>query len=234
MPAGVEGVSIDALVHILSYLDIADLLHVRQCSRSLGQVADGDQLWKPIALKVLEGKVTVRSGIPEKISAATGATAVCRKLLIDAVQDSKSCLISREDLAGSLWNFQFKASSPMQFPPDMPEFNVWFKEDGTLSDDNHPIVKTEYEWCFMEPAPSLRREGGYLVVDPDAPDPDFTVVRVSGRPPMRVFRHPRNWGIILSHHMALIANFQLPPRGSDPFIESIPEYFHPSLMMNSF
>ena len=38
----------------------------------------------------------------------------------------------------------------------------------------------------------------------------FTCLRVANRPPMRVWRHPEHWGVVLSHYLAYMCAFSVP------------------------
>ena len=203
---------------------------MRRCSHALLVLADSDRLWKPLAEQMLRDKYSVKVSIRQGIESSDSRSSRCRKLLGEAVRDSKRCHISLEELVDFRWHFRWRSDSPMQFPPEFEPVYAKFDMTGHVGAVDHPMLHTQLPYSFIDPAPSLLRKGNYLVEDPDPPPCDFSTIRLSGRPPMRVYRHPGNWGFILAHHLAMIANYTLPAMGDDPFIERLPCYYHPMMI----
>ena len=56
---------------------------------------------------------------------------------------------------------------------------------------------------------------------------DFTSFHWLGRPPLKVWRHPENWSVCMTHVTCQYCSTLIPPLGKDPHFDNDKPYVHP-------
>jgi hypothetical protein len=233
----VNDLSLDLFLMVLENLERGELYRCLLVSRAWNTTADADVLWQPIAQRLLRERLCLLPDVHAAISAATPTSAVCRHALGRAFADAKRCTITADELCSLSYKFRFLnfygPSTHGLFA--MSPVRANFFPDGRYRSAPGEDLQVNMTWSFIESAHSYRMVPGsssFQPPPPDLPPPDFTCVLVEGRPPLRVWRHPQHWGVVMTNHRAQIASFDIPPLGSDEALDSDQPFLHPWCFQN--
>jgi hypothetical protein len=230
-------------VVIFEFLDRQDLLScMLLCKATLRRITANDHLWLPIARRLLSERLCLLPEVHQAVRSAQHHTRVCMAALKAAFADAKRCVLRKDELCAVTFNLSyhmfadlrahnvmdadllatpsykgmhFDADDVLRSAPGATESSVvnldWFlalPEHGLL-----PVLDAEGVPRFLAPNPSM------------LPPPEFSVVHCATRPPLRVYRHPTNWGIVLVNYRVIMATFETSPP-TDMFTAALPAYVH--------
>jgi hypothetical protein len=232
-----QSVSHDVFVLILTFLDAKALGRCLQVNASWFRSVDIDAVWKPVAQAILSRRLCLLLEVAATVAGATSISRVCRPALAAAFADATRCTITFDELCRHPFQLRFhrfRNIPDLADMPDeaMPQFWCKFHADGQLRTVDNEAFEVQLDWRFMEAANSFipaTVNGHFMYLPPptDLPTPTFTCVYCGGRPPLRLWRHPVHWNIVMTNHRVRMATFDMPRMGEDPVMDNDTPYIHP-------
>ena len=229
----------ESLFLAFGYLAVTDLEVLRGVSRSVGQMALLDRLWKPLFQRHLRGKLCLQQGPLDALTkAATFRTqGNYRSALQLAVKDSTRCILSPDEVADLTYQMRFRPEATQRLPAELDPIMVKFALNNMMvSAHEHPVIDVSLPFRFIDSLPSLEIVEGRPQFSPEANRAcDFTTIRIAERPPMRVARHPGHWGVVLCHYHVFFSSWVLRAgEEQEPELATMPKYYHPVLLTETW
>jgi len=169
-------------------------------------------------------------------AAAAASVGTGRQLLKQAFVDAKRAVITAEELSRFRWHMRMRMFEEMRpfihpeslLPTDAPPIHVHFEQTREVFTEVHPIIgQWARTWEWVPPRRSLvpGPEGGFQ--HGPAEPLNFSCLHWTGRPPLKVWRHPENWHVIMTHIHLQYASYLMPPVGNDAPLDADRAYIHP-------
>ena len=239
----------DVLFTAWGFLEAPALGATMRACRRWYHLGAKDAVWRPVAVRALQGRLCLLPDVVHRVRCATATTMFCRDAVRRAVLDATRVDISLDEIASLRFHMRLRNFAALralnngvdgpELPADAPPVFCRFKPDMTAVFEGpepgsvHPAFPFRGRWEFRTPRPSVEFHPGATPpfrLPPSHLDRErFTCFGWQGRPALRVWRHPTNWHVCLTHINCQYASFVMPPVGSDTALDNDQPYLHPEL-----
>ena len=218
---------------------------LRHVSRLAGQVVTGppETLYKEQTMKTLAEERESDLAAYQRATPSRGREAAAsgtgRQLLKEAFLDAKRATITAEELSRFRFHMKMRLFDEMRpfisgeslLPESAPPIHVHFEQDHRVFTEVHPLIgQWSREWQWVPPrrtlVPDDSTRGGFRYGPLE--ELTFSCLSWTGRPPLKVWRHPANWHVLMTHIHLQYCTYLLGPVGTgDEAVDNDRAYIHP-------